>query len=161
MTQKPIVKAVRDGDEEKVRQALLKGENPNQIDSSGRPLLMIAVMDGQIAVVETLLKGGAVADALDREGYTSLIRAAERGDVDIADMLLKRNAKPERADPPGRDGDDGGGAARPCRDRAPAARPKGRSQRARTSPAAPRSPTPGRTTAASIETMLRKAGARE
>ena len=35
MTQKPIVKAVREGDEEKVRQALLKGENPNQIDSSG------------------------------------------------------------------------------------------------------------------------------
>ena len=55
MTQKPIVKAVREGDEEKVRQALLKGENPNQIDSSGRPLLMIAVLDGQVAVVETLL----------------------------------------------------------------------------------------------------------
>ena len=32
MTQKPIVKAVREGDEEKVRQSLLKGENPNQID---------------------------------------------------------------------------------------------------------------------------------
>ena len=63
MTQKPIVKAVREGDEEKVRQALLKGENPNQIDTSGQPLLMIAVMAGQIAVVETLLKGGAVADA--------------------------------------------------------------------------------------------------
>ena len=46
MTQKPIVAAVRSGDEEKVRQALLKGENPNQIDASGRPLLMIAVMDG-------------------------------------------------------------------------------------------------------------------
>jgi len=94
MTQKPIVAAVRAGDEEKVRQALLKGENPNQIDSSGRPLLMIAAMDGQIAVADALLKGGAVADATDREGYTSLIRAAERGDVDIADMLLKKNAKP-------------------------------------------------------------------
>jgi ankyrin repeat protein len=83
LTQKPIVKAVRDGDEEKVRQSLLKGENPNQIDASGRPLLMIAVMDGQVAVVDALLKGGAVADGLDREGYTSLIRAAERGDFDI------------------------------------------------------------------------------
>ena len=93
MTQKPIVKAVREGDEEKVRQALLKGENPNQNDSSGRPLLMIAVMDGQVAVVQTLLKGGAVADATDRDSYTSLLRAAEKGDVDIADLLLKRNAK--------------------------------------------------------------------
>ena len=59
-TLKPIVKAVREGDEEKVRQALLKGENPNQSDCSGQPLLMVAVMAGQIAVVETLLKGGAV-----------------------------------------------------------------------------------------------------
>src|SRR5258708_27436418 len=74
MTLKPIVKAVREGDEEKVRQSLLKGENPNQNDTSGQPLLMVAVLAGQIAVVETLLKGGSVVDALDREGYTSLIR---------------------------------------------------------------------------------------
>ena len=60
LTLKPIVKAVREGDEEKVRQALLKGENPNQIDTaSGQSLLMMAVMAGQIGVVETLLKGGA------------------------------------------------------------------------------------------------------
>jgi hypothetical protein len=45
-TLKPIVKAVREGDEEKVRQALLKGENPNQNDTSGRPLLIVAVMGG-------------------------------------------------------------------------------------------------------------------
>jgi ankyrin repeat protein len=91
---KPIVKAVREGDEEKVRQALFKGENPNQSDTNGQPLLMVAVVAGQIAVADALLKGGAVADAIDREGYTSLIRAAERGDVDIVDLLLKRNAKP-------------------------------------------------------------------
>src|SRR5436305_1689396 len=89
-----VVNRVPAGDEEKVRQSLLKGENPNQNDSSGRPLLMIAVMDGQVAVVQTLLKGGAVVDALDRDSYTSLLRAAEKGDVDIADLLLKRNAKP-------------------------------------------------------------------
>ena len=94
LTLKPIVKAVRDGDEQKVRQALFKGENPNQADTNGRPLLMVAVIAGQIAVVETLLKGGAVADAVDREGYTSLIRAAERGDVDLVELLLKSNAKP-------------------------------------------------------------------
>ncbi|MFI4999962.1 MAG: ankyrin repeat domain-containing protein, partial [Reyranellales bacterium] len=94
MTLKPIVKAVREGDEEKVRQALFKGENPNQSDTNGQPLLMISVLAGQVAVAETLLKGGAVVDATDREGYTSLIRAAERGDADLVEMLLKRNAKP-------------------------------------------------------------------
>src|SRR5258706_394544 len=71
----PIVKAVREGDEEKVRQALLKGENPNQIDTSGQPLLMVAVLAGQTAVVETLLKGGAIVDATDTGGYTSLFHA--------------------------------------------------------------------------------------
>jgi len=70
MTQKPIVAAVRSGDEEKVRQALLKGENPNQSDSSGRPLVMIATMDGSVAVVEALLKGGGLPDSTDRDGYT-------------------------------------------------------------------------------------------
>jgi ankyrin repeat protein len=94
MMLKPIVKAVREGDEEKVRQALFKGENPNQSDTNGQPLLMISVLAGQIAVAETLLKGGAVVDATDREGYTSLIRAAERGDADLVEILLKRNAKP-------------------------------------------------------------------
>src|ERR1700757_1862150 len=87
MTQKPIVAAVRAGGEEKGRQSLLKGENPNQSDASGRPLLMIAVMDGDIPVVKALLNGGALPDSLDKEGYTSLIRAAEHGDVDIVDML--------------------------------------------------------------------------
>src|SRR5436305_8950959 len=82
LTMKPIVKAVREGDEEKVRQALLKGENPNQTDANGQPLLMVAVMAGQIGIVETLLKGGAIVDTTDREGYTSLLRAAEKGDVD-------------------------------------------------------------------------------
>ena len=86
LTLKPIVKAVREGDEDKVRSALLKGESPNQIDSSGQPLLMVAV-------VETLLKGGAFPDTMDKEGNTSLIRAAEKGDIDIVEILLNKNAK--------------------------------------------------------------------
>ena len=94
LTLKPIVKAVREGDDEKVRQALFKGESPNQSDSNGQPLLMVATLAGHLAVCETLLKGGALVDAVDRESYTSLIRAAERGDADIAELLLKRYAKP-------------------------------------------------------------------
>ena len=92
-TLKPIVKAVREGDDEKVRQALLKGDNPNQTDQS-KPLIMVATLGGFLAVVESLLKAGAVVDATDSEGYTSLIRASERGDADIVELLLKRNARP-------------------------------------------------------------------
>jgi ankyrin repeat protein len=92
MTLKPIVKAVRESDEEKVRGALLKGESPNQ-DSNGQPLLMVAVLAGQLSIVEILLKGGAFPDAMDREGNTSLTRAAEKGDVDVVEILLARNAR--------------------------------------------------------------------
>ena len=130
MTQKPIVAAVRGGDEEKVRQALLKGENPNQIDASGRPLLMIAVMDGDIPVVQALLKGGALPDSTDKDGYTSLVRAAEHGDVDIVDMLLKRNARPDMQSRQGQTALMVASRLGLCRDREIAAGEEGRSQQA-------------------------------
>ena len=125
---KPIVNAVREGDEEKVRQALLKGENPNQNDTSGRPLLMVAVMGGQIAVVETLLKGGAAVDATDREGYTALFQAAQRGDSELVDILLKRNAKPNLQNRQGVTALMVASRAWLRRDRAGAARQEGRPQ---------------------------------
>jgi ankyrin repeat protein len=90
--QKQIVRAVLEGDDEKVRQALLKQESPNQTANNGSPLLTVAVRAGHIPVVETLLKGGARPDAVDPEGYTALMRATEKGDVEIAEILLRRNA---------------------------------------------------------------------
>ncbi len=89
---KPIAKAVLEGDEEKVRQALLRNENPNQTANNGTPLLIVAVQSGYIPVVETLLKGGAIVDSVDRESYTALMRATEKNDVDIVEILLRRNA---------------------------------------------------------------------
>ncbi len=89
---KPIAKAVLEGDEEKVRQALLRNENPNQTANNGTPLLIVAVQSGSIPVVQTLLKGGAIVDIADRESYTALMRATEKNDVDIAEILLRRNA---------------------------------------------------------------------
>lgn len=90
--QKQIVRAVLEGDEEKVRQALLKQESPNQTANNGQPLLIVAVRAGHLPVVETLLKGGARIDAVDPEGFSALMRATEKGDVDIAELLLRRNA---------------------------------------------------------------------
>ena len=105
LTLKPIVKAVREGDEEKVRSALLKGESPNQIDTNGQPLLMVAVVAGQIAVVETLLKGGAIRRQRGQGGQ----HLADPGRRDAATSTSSRscspkNAKARRADAPGRHG---------------------------------------------------------
>jgi hypothetical protein len=88
-----------EGDEEKVRQSLLKGENP--IRAIQRPpLLMIAVMDGQVAVVETLLKGGS-CDALDPRGLHLAAPRRRAGRRRIADLLLKRKCQAQRPEPPG------------------------------------------------------------
>lgn len=99
--EKQIVKAVLEGDDEKVRAALLRRENPNQTANNGMPLLIVAVQAGHLPVVEVLLKGGALIDAVDRDGYTALMRAAEKNDVDIVEMLLRRNANTR---PQGRQG---------------------------------------------------------
>ena len=84
--QKQIVRAVVEGDEEKVRQALLKQESPNQTANNGQPLLIVAVRAGHIPVVETLLKGGAIPDSMDPEGYTALMRAAEKAEPNSRDF---------------------------------------------------------------------------
>ena len=99
--EKQIVKAVLEGDDEKVRAALLRRENPNQTANNGTPLLIVAVQAGHLPVVDVLLKGGAVIDAVDRDGYTALMRAAEKNDLDIVEMLLRRSANTR---PQGRQG---------------------------------------------------------
>ncbi|MBL0899599.1 MAG: ankyrin repeat domain-containing protein, partial [Reyranella sp.] len=55
--EKQIVRAVQEGDDEKVRAALLRRESPNQTANNGVPLLIVAVQAGHVAVFEVLLKG--------------------------------------------------------------------------------------------------------
>jgi ankyrin repeat protein len=86
---RPLATAVEKGDYAGVRQYLLKGESPNQIDAQRQPLLVVAASRGYVEIAEALIKAGAVIDATDQEGRTALIRAAERGDPEMAQMLLK------------------------------------------------------------------------
>lgn len=158
--QKQIVQAVIEGDEEKVRQALLKQESPNQTANNGQPLLVVAVRAGHIPVVETLLKGGARVDAVDPEGYSALMRTAEKGDVDIAEILLRRNASTRVQNRQGQTAlmiASGRGYAEIVRlllDKK--AEPNSRDFTGRTALAYARQNNRG-----SIEVMLRKAGAKE
>lgn len=41
-----MVKAVTSNDASALRLLLLKGENPNQVDASGRPVLLLAIGNG-------------------------------------------------------------------------------------------------------------------
>ena len=105
-------------------------------------------MAGQIAVVETLLKGGAIADATRPGGLHLADPCRRAGRRRHRRHSAEAQRQAERADPSGRHGADGGGAARLCRDRARCCSPRRPIPTCRTSPAARRSPTPARPSAA-------------
>lgn len=67
-----LLKAVAEGDGEKMIAALASGENVNQSDKNGKTALMIAASLGRTDLVKTLLEKGADVNLQDREGRTAL-----------------------------------------------------------------------------------------
>jgi len=103
LTQKPIVAAVRAGDEEKVRQALLKGGAlPDATDRDGYSSLIRAAEHGDVDIVDTLLKRNARPDLQSRQGQTALMVAARLGHAEIVKLLLAKKADPNKPDFTGR-----------------------------------------------------------
>lgn len=90
---RPLATAVEKGDFAGVRQYLLRGESPNQVDAQRQPLLIVAASRGYVEIAEALIKAGAVIDAADSHGRSALIRASERGDPEMVLMLLKYPVK--------------------------------------------------------------------
>lgn len=92
----PLSLAVRDGDEDLVRQLLLQRANPNELDSMGEPPLFEAVMNHAHSLVALLLVAGA-----DPDHCTSLeVTAATLADGDVVteellqypDIVMKSDA---------------------------------------------------------------------
>lgn len=81
------------GNEERVREALAAGADPNWIAASGTPGVILAVEWGH-GIVEVLLKAGANPNAIDRTGDSALIRAAHLGKEADAIALLRAGANP-------------------------------------------------------------------
>lgn len=79
----------RNGDIERLKQALDQGADVEQLDETGEPLLLSAALSGQSGVVEVLVIRGANIHARNHKGLTSLHAAAYAGHLDVAVLLIK------------------------------------------------------------------------
>jgi ankyrin repeat protein len=76
-----------------VRAMLQRGMDPNTVDSSGEPALVIAARAGNTATVDVLLAGRANVNERNRYGDTALMIAALNGRFDIVKKLRARGAE--------------------------------------------------------------------
>ena len=85
-----LIKAVKEGDLERVRNLLDEGADVNA--RCGEPLIE-AVLAGHTEIVQLLLERGADPDAKDEEhAITVLMYAAQEADVEIVRLLLGAGA---------------------------------------------------------------------
>lgn len=88
-----FVAAARDGDLNKVEQALSAGINPNSVNESGTDALSMAVGEGHKDIAQVLLEAG-VSQEVKNEALTS---AAGTGPVELVTLLLEKGADPQSA----------------------------------------------------------------
>ena len=86
--------AAFDGNVERMRKLLEKGENPNVRDEYGSTPLHKAASRGHVDIARLLLEYGADPNVRDEYGWTPLHNAAYRGHVDVVAHLLERGADP-------------------------------------------------------------------
>ena len=89
VSQFALVKYVKEGYADKVRQALAISRcNPNQTDENNQTSLMWAAKLGQAEIVGILINGKADPNKTDKAGGTALMLSAQSGHANIAKALL-------------------------------------------------------------------------
>ncbi|MEB3103039.1 ankyrin repeat domain-containing protein [Ferviditalea candida] len=89
-----LMRVSRDGDLEKVEEALQRGANPNDKDVFGQTALTQAVMMNRTDVVKKLIEAGAALDLQRNDGYTPLMLATIDNRPPIVKLLLDAGANP-------------------------------------------------------------------
>lgn len=92
----PFIEAVRDGDLEALKAALVRGESLDSRDKLGSPALFVALQFGQHDVFDFLIENGARIRAKDRAGDTLLTLLAGTKLVNLSSTLLEAGADPDR-----------------------------------------------------------------
>jgi ankyrin repeat protein len=85
-----FLRAIRDGNEARVRQMLQQGMSPNVVAANGMTALMIAADSGYGRIVQALLQAQADVSAVDSQGRTALMYAARTGNIECVTALLSR-----------------------------------------------------------------------
>ncbi|KAL8789585.1 MAG: hypothetical protein Q9213_001021 [Squamulea squamosa] len=87
-----LIKAVRDGDRNALKDQLTHGIPVNSISGKGSPLLHLAARRGHKDIVEDLLVAGVDLEAKDAHGFTALHEASYSDQVDTVRTLLDSGA---------------------------------------------------------------------
>ena len=80
--------AIKNGDTDKVKQALKSGANANNKDERGNFPLILAAREGHFEIAELLLQHKANVNEKDHYGNTALIKAAENNHPKVIELLL-------------------------------------------------------------------------
>ncbi|MBN1863907.1 MAG: ankyrin repeat domain-containing protein [Victivallales bacterium] len=88
VNQDMLVKAVNDGDVEKIRSLIDQGAEPNSPGDEGLTPLMAAAYNGDDGIVALLLDAGADTELKDISGYTALMYACLQGNYACAKLLV-------------------------------------------------------------------------
>ena len=98
-----LVKYVKEGDADKVRQALAAPRcNSNQADENNQTALMWAAELGNAKIVGILMNGKANPNKADKAGRMALMLSAKNGHANIAKALLDYGANVNAADKEGK-----------------------------------------------------------
>ncbi len=92
----PFIEAVRDGDLEALKAAVVRGQSLDARDKLGSPALFVALQFGQHDVFDFLIEHGARIRAKDRAGDTLLTLLAGTKLVHLSAALLEAGADPDR-----------------------------------------------------------------
>jgi len=91
-----LIKAIRAGDDDALRAAILTEANLNDRSGSGSPAIVVAAESRNASAVRILAEAGARLDNENRRtNATALTVAAEIGDAAVARALLEAGADPD------------------------------------------------------------------
>lgn len=98
--------AARNGEDDRIKELLSMGDDPNARDNNLFAPLHWAALEGRPGAARLLLSGGADLDARERSGSTPLMLAARVGDDEMVDLLVAAGASLEAQDLGGRTAED-------------------------------------------------------
>lgn len=94
-----LLRAVSGKKDNVISVALLHGARPNIMNTTGQPVLWLAVAKDDNAAVTSLINANALLDVQDAEkGLTPLSLSIIRGNADIANLLINKGANPDVVD---------------------------------------------------------------
>lgn len=87
-----LLDAITARDPAALKRLLNAGDDPDQLDESGTPVLIHAADTGEVAYVQHMLDAGADIEARDNIGWTALMAAISAGSSWLVEHLLRAGA---------------------------------------------------------------------